>query len=225
MRRFVSRRETHYSLGVEELLVRHFFGDRRDGVFAEVGAGDWRAGSNTLYLERHLGWSGIAVDAREDLAAGWREHRPGTRFERYIVGDRTGATAPFYISGFFGATSRARLPDFEGVDAAGALETWAPTITLTDLLDACGIERVDFVSIDVEHAEGEVLAGFALERFAPELVCVEIGVCDPERSVTPHFTAAGYRRIDAYSEIDGVNWWFARRNGAPLAFRRGIGRD
>jgi Methyltransferase FkbM domain len=114
------------------------------------------------------------------------------------------------VSGYFGATSRERLPDFQGVDAAGALELWVPTITLSELLDRCGIDHVDFVSIDVEHAEAEVIAGFDLERFGPALVCVEIGVRDPERSVTPHFTAAAYERVSSYCELDGVNWWFAR---------------
>ncbi len=212
-----------YSLGPEELLVRHFFTERREGFFAEVGAGDWRAGSNTLFLERHLGWSGIAVDARSDLGAGWREHRPAARFENYVVSDHAGVD-PFYVSGFFGATSRERLPDFPGVDAAGALEMWVPTITLSGLLDACGIEHIDFVSIDVEHAEAEVLAGFELDRFRPELVCVEIGVRDPERFVTPHFAAAGYKRLTSYCDIDGVNWWFARSQARSLAFQHGSRR-
>ena len=53
--------EKLYSQHDEELLIRHFFGDRRGGFFLDVGAGHYRRNSTTYYLEKHLGWSGVAV--------------------------------------------------------------------------------------------------------------------------------------------------------------------
>src|SRR5688500_5143330 len=39
------------SLNFEELIIRDYFSERRDGVFVDVGAYHYRNGSNTYYLE------------------------------------------------------------------------------------------------------------------------------------------------------------------------------
>jgi hypothetical protein len=56
-----------YSQGKEELIIRDFFKDRRDGVYVDLGCWQWETASTTLYLERHLGWSGLAIDALPHL--------------------------------------------------------------------------------------------------------------------------------------------------------------
>ena len=63
--------------------------------------------------------------------------------------------------------------DFTERFGKGAKEVTAPTITLTDLLVHQSLTHVDFVSIDVELHEPQVLAGFDLGRFRPSLVCIE----------------------------------------------------
>ena len=70
----LTKGEKLYSQMNEELIIRHFFDDRRDGFFLDVGAFDWKKASTTLYLERHLGWSGIAIDAQKIHAEGYRKN-------------------------------------------------------------------------------------------------------------------------------------------------------
>jgi len=57
-----------YSQDDEETLIRAFFDDRRNGVFLDVGAGESGEEQHTYYLEKHLGWRGIAVDALTEYA-------------------------------------------------------------------------------------------------------------------------------------------------------------
>jgi len=52
-----------YSWNNEELIIRDFFADRKGGFFLDIGCVHYRDSSNTYYLEKHLRWSGIAVDA------------------------------------------------------------------------------------------------------------------------------------------------------------------
>ena len=61
-----------YSQHNEELVIRHFFEDRKDGFFVDVGAFVPIQTSTTYYLEKHLGWSGIAVDALALLEPLWK---------------------------------------------------------------------------------------------------------------------------------------------------------
>ena len=81
----------------EEWIVRDFFEDKRDGFFVDVGANDYRMFSNTYYLETALGWSGIAVEPLLQFEAGYREHRPRTRFFPFFVSDGSNSEVKLYL--------------------------------------------------------------------------------------------------------------------------------
>lgn len=206
-----------YSQHKEELIVRHFFRDRRDGVYLDVGAFHWKRWSTTYYLEKHLGWTGVAVDPLPEVEPGWRRNRPGAQFFRYIVSDQSGEIATLYGAGGLSSTDAGHLADFGAPEVEPVLHE-VTTITLDDLLAQAGIERIDFLSMDIEGGEPAALAGFAIELFRPELVCIEA----TERirdAIQSYFAAHGYQRIDAYLAWDEVNWYFAPIEGE----RAGIG--
>src|SRR5712692_7860611 len=94
-----------YSQHKEELIVRDFFGDRRGGVFLDVGCASPIQDSNTYYLEKHLGWSGIAIDALPEFAQPWLRKRPRSRFFNFFVSDHADTTEPFYRSALRGTSS------------------------------------------------------------------------------------------------------------------------
>lgn len=202
-----------YSQKNEELIIRDFFQDRTGGFFLDVGCYDWKDLSTTYYLEKHLGWSGIGVDANDALRSGYEEHRPNTRFENYIVTDKSGGEHSFFLNvGGAGISSvsrgwivnflRNRSPEAKPV----IREVKVPAITLNDLLDGLGVEKIDFLSMDIEGHESAALRGFDIERFAPELVCIE----KPRKpaEILGYFGAHGYERIERYREHDRTNWYF-----------------
>ena len=77
--------ESRYSLFLEEVIIRDFFQDRRGGFFVDVGCAWPVQANNTYYLERHLGWTGIGIDALPDFAPAWEEKRPGSRFFAFLI--------------------------------------------------------------------------------------------------------------------------------------------
>lgn len=200
-----------YSQGNEELVIRDFFQDRRAGVFVDVGCSHYERNSTTYYLERHLGWSGIAIDAIPDYAADYAVHRPRTRFENYIVTNKSETIETFHravredqrgLSSIYGNL------EWKGVPVKSE-EIQVPTITLNELLDAHGIEKIDFLSIDIERSAPLALAGFDIKRFRPELICIEAGRdFDYRAKLKRYFARHGYQRIDEYLPSDPVNWYF-----------------
>ena len=86
-----------------------------------------------------------------------------------------------------------------------------PAITLDDLLEQNGVEKIDFLSMDIEGHEPAALAGFDIERFAPELVCIEAS--GDKEAILAYFAEHGYERIDRYLEFDVMNWYFKPRPG------------
>jgi hypothetical protein len=81
------------------------------------------------------------------------------------------------------------------------------TITLDDLLVAERMTHIDFLSMDIELAEPEALAGFDVRRYAPALVCIE---AHPEvrQRILDYFAAAGYVPVGKYLRLDEDNLWF-----------------
>jgi len=194
-----------YSQDDEETLIRAFFDDRRNGVFLDVGAGHPVRNSTTYYLEKHLGWHGIAVDALAEYAADYAGLRPATRFFSYFVGDKSGGERDFYAS-----------PDRDfssgsGDDPRGGTyqKRQVPTITLDDLLAREGVAHVDLLSLDIEGAEPAALAGFSIGRYQPGLACVEIHSAEHGRVLNEYFTLHGYREVTAYRTMDPINRYFA----------------
>jgi hypothetical protein len=64
--------------------------------------------------------------------------------------------------------------------------------------------------MDIEGHEPKALAGFDIERFRPELVCIEAG---NREEIVDYFTQHGYERIEKYLEYDKVNWYFTPASG------------
>ena len=199
--------EARYSQDDEETLIRAFFQDRRGGFFLDVGAGDPIRHSTTYYLEKHLGWTGIAVDAIVEYADAYAKERPGTRFFSYFAGDKSDTAHDFYVSedrNFSSAT---------GADARGGAyqKRKVTTIALDDLLGREKVSRLDFLSIDIEGSERIALAGLDVTRYRPELVCVEISSPELGRAIAEYFALRGCREVSAYRAIDWINRYYSCR--------------
>ena len=167
-RTFGSARNSEHA---EEWLLRDFFKDRRNGVFVDVGSYDYQRFSNTYYLEHVLEWSGIAIDAQEEFAAGYAKHRPRTRFFSFFVSDRSDALESLFVPAHNQLVASSRKDFSDRYDASGRRKV--RTITLNDLLERAKITSIDFLTMDIELAEPKALAGFDIERYRPLLVCVE----------------------------------------------------
>jgi FkbM family methyltransferase len=198
---------SHNSEHAEEWIIRDFFGDRRGGTFVDVGSYHYRTFSNTYYLEQTLGWSGVAVDAQEELAADYVKYRPRTRFFSYFVSDRSDAVESLFVprvNGFAASSDK----DFAEHHGFSERERKVHTITLNDLLDRAGLSKTDFISMDIELAEPKALAGFDIDRFTPHLIVVEAHPA-VRQQLLDYFAQHRYRVVGRYLRADPENLWFA----------------
>ncbi len=148
------------------------------GVFLEVGANDGFYHSNTFHLEVAKSWRGILI---EPLPTEFRVCRL-IRRRSYCV------RAACVARDFPDATID--LVDMDNVsvalgsqsadEEAERIERWGggsvisvPARPISDIIDASGHSHVDFMSIDVEGAELELLAGLDFERHTPDWMLVE----------------------------------------------------
>ena len=85
-----------------------------------------------------------------------------------------------------------------------------PAITLTDLFDAEGVRRLDFLSIDIELHEPQALKGFDIDRFKPSLVCIE-ALLPVRQKILDYFAEHGYVVLGKYVWTDLENLYFVPR--------------
>jgi FkbM family methyltransferase len=186
----------------QDQLVWEYFERRREGFFIEVGANHPREGSQTWLLEQN-GWRGILVEPQERLAKELQAARPRSQVfrvacsapgntgfaELYIPGDE--------INGF--ATIERNVDDFGIVYQRTERVELA---TLDSLLVKAGYPKVDFISIDTEGTELDVLRGFNLEQHRPGLVLIE----DKGQSLAKHrhLRQHGYKLVKR-TELN--NWY------------------
>jgi FkbM family methyltransferase len=197
---------TVFPYQAEDRLKAEFFEPSTPGYFVEVGANEPKRGSQTWQLEQ-AGWTGVLIEPQPDLAAELRRTR---RARVFAVACSSPANADKMARLYLLGPHSSLLGELvvTGVVAEGAIDV--PARTLDSVLEEAEAPTpIDFVSIDVEGHEVEVLKGFDLARWCPRLLLVE----DHVGSLATHryITRAGYRLI----RRTGVNGWYVPQAEAP----------
>jgi FkbM family methyltransferase len=179
-------------------LVREFLGEVK-GYFVEVGAFHAEQWSQTYHLEQR-GWTGVLVEPQPDLAAAIRQRRKAQVFAVACSSPaNAGRTMSLQSAGPHSSLNRRLVVETKNPSGTIAV----PTRTLDEVLkEAKAPVPLDFVSIDVEGHEIEVLEGFDLPRWRPRLLLVEDMVLS--RRLHHALVARGYRWVRRI----GVNSWY-----------------
>lgn len=168
--------------GQDKWIVEKIFFGKRLGVFVDIGANDGVSLSNTLYLERNLDWTGLAVEPIPHIYEKLKRNRLCHTVQG-CVGPRNGKELFRIISGYSemlsGLISEYDLKHLERIEMELAkhggtyqeLEVWC--YNFNDLLENYNLHHVDYLSIDAEGAEYSILKGIDFNRFKISLIGVE----------------------------------------------------
>jgi len=211
-----ARADLFYSQNGEDCLLAEMFRGVANGLCVEVGANDGIQLSNTYYLERR-GWKSILVEPNPQLCQRLRETRSGQVFQ-CVASARSGSETLLLAEGVDGLSTlvddsehRTRI-----LSEGGSIQPLRVTArTLDDILGEAGAKRVDFLSIDVEGAEFEVLQGLSLALWRPRVVLIEDQSGLWGSRVTQHMRRSGYVRI---RRTGGNDWYVFRTDGIMRRF-------
>ena len=191
----------------EQHLVQTFFGGAA-GYFVEVGANHPQDGSQSWQLEER-GWNSILIEPHPELADKLRHERHAKVFAVACSSpENAGRRLPYYVAGPLSTLDRADMTP--GSQPKAIIDV--PARTLNSILTEAGAPQpIDFLSIDVEGHEIEVLRGFDFTRWQPRLILLE----DHVGNLRKHrfMKSSGYRLV----RRTDLNGWYVPRN-APVNF-------
>lgn len=169
----------------QDLRVLDFYDQTRNGFFVDIGAFDGVSISNTYKLELELDWSGICVEAQEDIYQRLRSARSCICVNA-AVSSVDGETVVFSKGrgGNSVLSGITQLLDSSGRKAAMRGEQLKMvTTTITSILSEYKAPAfIHYMSLDTEGSELEVLQGTDLGNFRFGYICVEHNFSEPRRS-------------------------------------------
>jgi len=171
-----------YSMDGEDLFIVEYFKKKNNGFYLDVGCYHPIHRNNTFLLHKK-GWSGINIDIHQFSIDLFNYLRPDDVNLNYAISNTDGVTEMFYQKNL------SQLSTIEEQQAEIAFQnnikkSKIQSLTLDTLLEKINFidKRIDLLDIDVEGADLKVLKGFNIEKFKPELICIEIHEKDIKNS-------------------------------------------
>ena len=199
----------------QDIFVALILNEKRGGFFVEFGATDGVIGNNTWLLEHNFSWNGLLAEP----ARVWHEQLAKSRscfISHDCVWTESGRNLEFRETSDAGFSS---LSDYTGRDRhvrhrAHAKIYDVRTVSLNDLLkSACAPRSIDFMSIDTEGSEYDILRVFPFEDWNISLITVEHNFRKDRDNMHTVLQSKGFVRV--LTELSQFDDWYVSENLVP----------
>jgi len=165
--------ELSYTQNLEDYHLSLAFAGQKTGCYIDVGGGHPIA-DNVSFWFYERGWRGIVVEPQPELAALYPRLRPRDVIVCGLVGREGGEIDFHFVDRLHGFSTtieqHAQRAKTFGIDYRTVRMS---VTTLAQLCERHRIDAIDFLKIDVEGAEADVLLGGDWRRHRPKVVVVE----------------------------------------------------
>lgn len=179
---------------------------KHNGFFVEFGATNGTELSNSLVMERDFGWTGILAEP----ARGWHDALKAARkatIDTRCVWKESGHTVEFTetasainssISSFVKTSRKMRGQSYQ-----------VQTVSLNDLLaEHKAPAVVDYISIDTEGSEYDILSAVDFDRWSFRVMTVEHNHEPQREQVFDLLTSKGYTRV--CQDVSRFDDWYVK---------------
>lgn len=159
--------------------IEQYFPSVTNGICVEVGAANGIKGSNTLYFEQ-LGWNALCIEPNPKQMESLLKHRKSV-FQCAVSNEPGKLNLTVFDVGEKNIMSSltSLKPDDRLVEAHSHIindsyDVKVDVRTLTEVLNICSFPtKINFISIDTEGTELDVLKGFNFDKYDVSLFVVE----------------------------------------------------
>jgi FkbM family methyltransferase len=206
-----------YAQNGEDVRLRRAFGDQESGFYIDVGANDPVEYSITKHFHDR-GWTGINVEPAPAPFARITKER------KRDVNLNVGCSNQRGSMKLYAGRKATGLSTFTAEEAAihreKGLEFDAIEVPVTTLESICSEHvkdrPIDFLSIDVEGHEREVLEGADFRRFRPRVIVIEATRPNTTEPTHERWEELILRNEYRFAVFDGLNRYYVRTEDERL---------
>lgn len=214
---FHLKRDESRSQFCQDLWVLRELKGKRGGFFVEFGATNGVDLSNSCLLEEKYDWKGILAEPMPTWHA--KLARRKAIVDTRCVWSASGKKLTFLCadSPVYSGVQETSFSDGHSPSRMNGQQIQVETISLHDLLVEHRAPKViDYISIDTEGSEYEILSAFDFSRFQFSLITVEHNATDNRPKIYDLLTRNGYLRVfEEFSRCD--DWYVHHSLRAPQA--------
>src|SRR6185312_2847612 len=192
----------------QDLFILYFFKGKKNGFFVEFGATNGVDLSNTFLLEKDYEWKGIVAEPGRVWESELKKNR-NCYIDTHCVWTTSGNTMKF------NETTTAELSslhlfsneDFLSSQRIQHATYDVTTVSLNDLLlNYKAPFEIDYLSIDTEGSELEILQAFDFEKYCIKVITVEHNFTLKRQQIFELLSAKGYQRV--FTKISLFDDWY-----------------
>ena len=169
--------------GQDQFVNEVFFKNFKKGVFLDIGAHDGITFSNTYFFEKELEWSGICIEPIPEVFERLTKNRGCLCFCGCASPEHGGTKDFLCVNGYpemlsglldrYDSRHRMRIEQ-EIKNYGGSQEVIkVQTYNINRVLEDAGIDHVNFLSIDTEGGEFEILQSIDFSKYRIDVITVE----------------------------------------------------
>tara|TARA_B100001113_G_C21064867_1_gene602906 strand:- start:352 stop:1140 length:789 start_codon:yes stop_codon:yes gene_type:complete len=181
----------------QDLFVLSTLGNKRGGFFIEMGACDGIEISNTFVLEKYFNWGGILVEPSKTYHKNLKKNR-NCKIDFRCVYNTSGEKIIFNNTrnpsistiDLYSSSDRFDLDRYEGKKYS------VETITLDNLLKFHNAPKnIDYLSLDTEGSEYEILKCFNFDNYKIKIITVEHNYTKNRELIYNLLISKNYERV------------------------------
>jgi len=159
----------------KELL--NLIGEKQNGFFVELGANDGIFISNSYFFEKCLNWKGVLIEPDPEAFNQLKENRKNSFVSNALCGSKAGIEKEFLLAGVLSGIVDENISYWTKKNINND-KIILITRLLSNVLDEFNCpNKIDFLSLDVEGSEFEILSTFPFDKYEFDYICVEHNAC------------------------------------------------
>ena len=188
-----------YSQIFQDLLVLYLLKQKKNGSFIEIGVGNGIDLSNTYLLEKKYNWTGILCEPDIRNFKNIKEFRSSKLIES-IIDKKCDDQVEFYLNKDpYSSSSKNSKSNIKKI--------YSNSVCLNHLFERNDLREVDYISIDTEGNEYEILKNFNFKKYQVKIFTVEHNFdAEKREKIKDLLTSNGYKNI--YRYLSYMDDWY-----------------
>jgi len=200
---------------LQDIWVAYELNLRQNGFFVEFGGADGVKGSNSYLLETEYGWRGVLAEPARIWYPKIRDNR-NCFIDNRCVWIESGQSISFNQPAI---AAHSTIDAFSDSDShadtrKNGLRYDVETVSLIDLLDYWNAPRkIDYLSIDTEGSELDILKAFDFDEYEIRLITIEHNHTEKRDEIYKFLLSKGYVR--KFEKLSNVDDWYVKSYPKP----------